>query len=188
MLDRIKLEDYQNEPNGARKDFWRDNIKEYFKQAPEGQKTSLKEANNEIDKVVNNTYYGYKGELMVLNYLKEHYPSSNWHFVSPDAGYFVLGPTQNEPDLTNDLVTLEVKSYTIYSDTVYIKCKYKQLDDLWAKKFHSADILAIIDQSRKAIAFVSRHYFNTHVICYWNSYIKKWTWELQLDKIDFIGE
>ena len=167
-MKKISLEAYHFEPSGAQKNYWRELILDYFKQAPEGQKTSFKESNNDPDKMMRKTYLGYLAEIKVLNRLKEKNPDQNWHFIDDDHGYFVLGPTNNLPDLTNDYITVEVKQW-------YRPCKFwfttkynYSVEKAWDKKFHGADYVITYWLEDNTYKIISREDFIKKAVKYYD--------------------
>jgi len=149
MEKKISLVNYQNETNGARKEYFRQIILEDLKNAPKGLKTHFKTANNDPDIVMRQMYTSYLAEKAVLDHLKTQMPDQDWNFVDPDtAGYYQLNhKATNLPDLKNKAgTTVEVKATKIYgSGKVYFTTPMKTIEGFWEKKLHAPDYLVIYD-------------------------------------------
>lgn len=149
MLKKISLETYQNEPNGARKELWKQNILEALKDAPNGSKKHFKSANNDVDVVMRQMYASFLAEKAVLAHLQKMMPDQNWRFVDPDsAGYYLMYYiVTNKPDLINDAgITVEVKNTTIYNDKIYFTTPMKTIDGFWEKKLHAPNYVVVYDR------------------------------------------
>lgn len=164
-MKAIKFIDYLNEPNGARKEQWKQNILDALKTGPKGDETMLKWANNDVDKIMKRHYDAYLVELAVLNHLQKKNPDQIWKFVDEYADSFKLSrKVDNEPDLVNNTgITVEVKNKKIYfhdnCKKVYFDSFWKTVELAWQRQFHDADYVIIYDPNKLVAGILSREQF-----------------------------
>ena len=182
-MEKIKLSDYFKLTDERKKEI-KQNILDNYKSLPKGLKISIAASNYDLDKIFNRTYNGYLAELKVLKHLQEKNPTQDWHFINDDAGYYYLTEAPgNAPDLiNNEGITIEVKNYIIYNNTVYFISLYRDFDKLWAGMFHNADYLAIIDNN--TVYICDKETFKNNVITEPNNFdpTYKTNWILTVDK------
>lgn len=184
-MNKISLEEYVYEPNGTRKDEWRQIILDAMQSGSYGRIKMLKECNYNPDEVIKRTYDGYLAECKVLNHLRKANPDQKWSFVSEDAGYFLIDckTISDKPDLTNGEITIEVKRIKKKADNIYyIDKDYKNNDEFWAHVAHNANYLIIVDSiSERKCIIISRQDLDNM-----KSYPNPWhpektTWEITGD-------
>lgn len=155
-------------------------------QAPKGVKMTFAAANYNVEKVLAAVYKGYLGELKVLEHLQKKNPDQNWRFIDNNAGYYHLNyQVSNKPDLINDSgLTVEVKSYTIYSNTIYFVSCLSEIDRLWQQFFHGADYVIVIDFEQKLAVLFNYDQFKANVLTETNNFNSiKTTYKLNITSL-----
>jgi hypothetical protein len=187
-MEKISYIEYSYEPEGERKNIWKQKINHTLFSSSKGYKISYYDNNGDINKIMANFAKGSRAEETIRQYLNKVNPDRTFNYADPEAaGYFIVG---KKPDNKHDLESsfgekVEVKGYNIYNGQyVYFTTRLSTPERFWKEVIHNADALIVYDEKTKLGGILRKEDFLTsYEILPNNWFTTATTWKLKLTEV-----